>query len=518
MRITIVDDSETFRVYLASLLAGCGEVTVFDSAEACLDALRADPAGADLVLMDLIMPGLDGLIATRRLKDDPATADVPVIVITVSDDDASLAEAFAAGAMDYIQKPPRKPELLARVDSALRLKAATDCRKAREREIKAEKEYSAAILEYSHDGIAVAGPGGRFTFVSPGMERIFGLPADTYTTVDRWLDLVFPDQAARYDLADIFASRPAPGHVWRRLYPFADKNGQRRICQIHFSTMPSGDLICNIQDMTLFEKQKEDLLKKHNRHQKDLDAAAEIQQSLLPRRFTMSDSLRFAWEFVPCDNIGGDIFNVFPLGPNHVGLYMLDVSGHGVASSLVAHSVYNFMHYQRSTLIDRSGGIIDVVPPETVLARLNDEFPFTKFQKFFTIFYMTIDLRSGYARYGNAGHPAPCLIAATGDIAPLEARGPIIGLADLDPAPPGELTLAPGDKLLVVSDGLADSRSTAGEYFGEERIAAITEALAGAPVGELVAALRHAAREFCQAAPPRDDLSLLGVEFIRPKA
>jgi PAS domain S-box-containing protein len=519
MRIAVVDDSETFRAYLQSLLADRGELSAFDTAGDCLAAL-ADPAQppVDLVLMDLIMPVMDGLEATRRIKANPATADVPVIMVTVSDDDASLSEAFAAGAMDYIQKPPRKPELLARVDSALRLKAAIDARKAREGELKAEKEYIAAILEYSHDGIAVAGPDNRFTFVSPGMERIFGLPADTYTTADRWLDIIFPDRAARDDLADIITHRPAPGHVWRRLYPFADKNGQRRACQIHFSTMPSGDLILNIQDMTLFEKQKEDLVKKHNRHQKDLDAAAEIQQSLLPRRFTMSDALRFAWEFVPCDNIGGDIFNVFPLGPHHVGLYMLDVSGHGVASSLVAHSVYNFMHYQRSTLVDRSGGTIDVVPPETVLSRLNDEFPFTKFQKFFTIFYMTIDLRTGYARYGNAGHPAPWHIPAGGPMAELPERGPIIGLAGLPPVPPGELLLAPGDKLLAISDGLADSRDAKGEAFGEERVAAIAAANAQEPVDVLVAALRRAADDFRQAAPPRDDLSLLGVEFIRPKA
>ncbi|MHC1790164.1 SpoIIE family protein phosphatase [Solidesulfovibrio sp.] len=518
MRITIVDDSESFRVYLASLLAAAGHaaVTVHASAEACLTELAAG-AAPDLILMDLIMPGLSGIDATRRIKTIPAMADVPVIVITVSDDDAKLAEAFAAGAMDYIKKPPCRPELLARVDSALRLKKAVDERKAREREIEAEKAYIAAILEYSHDGIAVTGPGGRFTFVSPGMERIFGLPADTYTTADRWLDIVFPDMAARADLADIFVSRPAPGHVWRRIYPFADKNGQRRVCQIHFSTMPSGDLILNIQDMTLFEKQKEDLLKKHSRHQKDLDAAAEIQQSLLPRRFTMSESLRFAWEFLPCDNIGGDIFNVFPLGPHHVGLYMLDVSGHGVASSLVAHSVYNFMHYQRSTLIDRSEGHIDVVPPEVVLSRLNDEFPFTKFQKFFTIFYMTIDLRSGAARYGNAGHPAPQHIAASGAITPLPRRGTIIGLTGLDPTPPGELTLAPGDKILTLSDGLGDSRNAAGEYFGEDRIDAVVARYAAAPVGELLSALRGAAWEFCQAAPPRDDVSMLGVEFVRPK-
>ena len=520
MRLCLVDDSETFLTYLESLLraAGHDDIAAWDTAEAFFDSLARGDAPPDLILMDLIMPGMGGLAATRRLKARPGLADVPVIMLTVSDDDANLTAAFDAGAMDYIRKPPRKLELLSRVDSALRLKQAIDERKARERELQAEKEYIAAILEYSHDGIAVAGPDGRFTFVSPGMERVFGLPADTYTTADRWLDVAFPDPEARRDLDENMALRPAPGHVWRRLYPFADKNGQRRACQIHFSTMPRGDLILNIQDVTLFEKQKEDLLKKHSRHQKDLDAAAEIQQSLLPRRFSMSESLKFAWEFMPCYNIGGDIFNVFPLGPDHVGLYMLDVSGHGVASSLVAHSVYNFMHYQRSTLVDRSVGHIDVVPPEVVLSRLDDEFPFAKFSKFFTMFYMTLDLRSGVARYCNAGHPAPLRIAAGGDISPLAERGTIIGLSGFAPFPPGEMTFAPGDKLLVTSDGLADSCNPAGDCFGEDGLSAVIADHAKEPVADLVAALRQASREFCRDAPPRDDVSVLGVEFVRPKS
>lgn len=521
MRLYLVDDSDSFRLYLESLLrqSGYDDIVTFDSSEACLDALRHDSAGRpDLILMDLIMPGLGGLTGTRRIKADPCLADIPVIMVTVSGDEENMAEAFAAGAMDYILKPPRRPELLARVDSALRLKQAIDERKCRERELQQEKDCIAAILEYSHDGIAVAGRDGRFTFVSPGMERIFGLPADTYTTTDRWLDMVFPDAQTRMDLHDILTSRPALGHVWRRIYPFADKNAQRRFCQIHFSTMPSGDIILNIQDVTLFEKQKEDLLKKQNRHQKDLESAAEIQQSLLPRRFSMSDSLKFAWEFTPCDSIGGDIFNVFPLGPNHVGLYMLDVSGHGVASSLVALSVYNFMHYQRSTLVDRTAGQIDIVPPEAVLTRLDEEFPFTKFSKFFTMFYMAIDLRTGFARYGNAGHPPPLRITTAGVIKALPHRGTIIGLNGFQPFPPGELMLEPGDKLILLSDGLADTTNPEGQFFGEDRTLGVIDRLADQPVGAILSALRQEAATFSDQTPPRDDVSMLGVEFVHPKA
>ncbi len=517
MRLCLVDASDRFRSEMEERLreAGYRDIMAYGTAEACLAEL-ASPCAVppDIILMERVLPGLDGLAATRRIKAAPALADIPVIMVATGGDDAELAEAFAAGVVDYLQKPPRWPELLARLGSALRLKQAVDAQKAREREIQREKDRIAAILEYSHDGIAVTDAGGRFTFVSPGMERIFGLPADTYTTTDRWLDIVFPDAASRSDMADILASRPAPGHVWRRLLPFADKNGHRRTCQIHFSTMPGGDLVLNIEDVTLFEKQKEDLLKKQTRHQKDLDAAADIQQSLLPRRFSMSNAIRFAWEFTPCETIGGDIFNVFPLGPDHVGLYMLDVSGHGVASSLVALSVYNFMHYQRSTLVDRTAGRIDIVPPEAVLTRLNEEFPFSKFSKFFTILYMAINLRTGLTRYANAGHPSPIRIASDGGIAPLPHRGTIIGLEGLPPFPPGDLTLTPGDKLVLLSDGLCDTLRQDGEFFGEHRVQAVLREAADQPVAEILSSLRRHAEAFSGGTAPRDDVSLLGVEFL----
>ncbi|UJX42847.1 SpoIIE family protein phosphatase [Desulfovibrio sp. JY] len=521
MRIAIVDDSETFTVYLQSLLRGAGhdDLVFYDTAEKLLAALAGDGRPLpDLILMDCIMPGLGGLCCTRRIKADARLADIPVIMITVSDEEANLAEAFAAGAMDYIRKPLRRSELLARVDSALRLKQADDARKDHERRLRDEKDRMAAILEYSHDGIAVAGQDGRFGFVSPGMERIFGLPADSYTTVDRWLDIAFPDPGVRADLAELMTARPAPGHVWRRLAPHVAKDGQSRVCLIHLSTMPTGDLILNIQDVTLFEKQKEDLQKKHSRHQKDLEAAAEIQQSLLPRRFTMSPAIRFAWEFLPCESIGGDIFNVFPLGPDHVGLYMLDVSGHGVASSLVALSVYNFMHYQRATLVDRSAGRITVVPPEVVLTRLDAEFPFENFSKFFTMFYMTLDLGTGRVRYSNAGHPPPYRLTPDGDIATLPERGTIIGLSGFLPFPAGEFSMAPGERLIVTSDGLADTVGPDGAFFGEDRIRSVLTREAKKPLEATLAAVRRAARDFCGDTPPRDDLSLLGLEFVRPRA
>ena len=89
----------------------------------------------DLILMDIIMPDVDGIVACRNVKKREWLADVPVIMVTAATDKENLQLAFSAGAMDFIKKPLDSVELLARVRSALRLKHETARRKAREAEL-----------------------------------------------------------------------------------------------------------------------------------------------------------------------------------------------------------------------------------------------------------------------------------------------------------------------------------------------------------------------------------------------
>ncbi|HKW97003.1 MAG TPA: diguanylate cyclase [Bryobacteraceae bacterium] len=135
-RILIVDDSAPARMLIGTLLRGAGydRLTFAESAGQALSRL-GEEASFDLVLMDLMMPEIDGIAACREIKRDPQFTDLPVIMVTAEESTESLKEAFEAGAMDYVTKPVNKVELVARVKSALRLKQETDCRKAREQEL-----------------------------------------------------------------------------------------------------------------------------------------------------------------------------------------------------------------------------------------------------------------------------------------------------------------------------------------------------------------------------------------------
>jgi twitching motility two-component system response regulator PilH len=119
-RVLIVDDSPTERHVLNDMLTKAGyEVVASDNGEDAI--LKARTAKPDLILMDIVMPGLNGFQATRAISRDPQTRSVPIIICTSKTQETDKIWGMRQGARDYIMKPVRREELLAKITASASL-------------------------------------------------------------------------------------------------------------------------------------------------------------------------------------------------------------------------------------------------------------------------------------------------------------------------------------------------------------------------------------------------------------
>ncbi|GAB1536841.1 hypothetical protein ADMFC3_24720 [Geovibrio sp. ADMFC3] len=141
-RILIIDDSETSLNILERILNSCGYSNIvtapgaWEGIEILGEAENHEEKLPDLILMDIVMPQMNGIEAVQRLKTHPVYEHIPVIMISVKNDAQTLSDAFEAGAADFILKPVSKPVLKARVDAIIKLKLETDKRSQQEEELK----------------------------------------------------------------------------------------------------------------------------------------------------------------------------------------------------------------------------------------------------------------------------------------------------------------------------------------------------------------------------------------------
>ena len=259
-----------------------------------------------------------------------------------------------------------------------------------------------------------------------------------------------------------------------------------------------------------------ELIEKDQRIDIDLKAAAEIQKSLLPQKTFFEEHLEIAWKFEPCEHMGGDIFNIFKIDAEHLGIYMLDVSGHGVPAAMVTVSVSQFLQQNSAQLLQNSS----IMAPAEVLNALDKEFPFERFNNFFTITYFIINVKNGDTIYSNAGHPFPILLHKSETIELLKKGGPTVGIGafdDLDDGKikfeEGQLKLKPGDKLFIYTDGIVEYQNDKEEFYGDDRFYNSLKTQKAASVTNMIDQCINSLMEFGNNTNPQDDITLLGLEL-----
>ncbi|QVL34063.1 SpoIIE family protein phosphatase [Telmatocola sphagniphila] len=261
------------------------------------------------------------------------------------------------------------------------------------------------------------------------------------------------------------------------------------------------------------------LLKANDRMTRDLRAAAKIQEMFLPRDLPQMPGVQFSWLYKPCNELGGDGLNVIPLGDGQVGLYLLDVSGHGVAAALLSVSLSRLLSapWEPSSILirDRNVGLgNNITPPSEVVAHLNRLFPFDPAtEQYATMVYGILHVESGVFRYASAGHPGPVHIKSSSQPVLLESQGGPIGLAN-DPYEERSVRLESGDRLYIYSDGIPEAMNSAGKQFGYGRLLETIGRGLSEPLDVSVANLQGDITRWQQAELPQDDISILAIEIL----
>jgi sigma-B regulation protein RsbU (phosphoserine phosphatase) len=197
------------------------------------------------------------------------------------------------------------------------------------------------------------------------------------------------------------------------------------------------------------------------RLRQEMQLAHDLQMRLLPNVDTVAPTATVAARVVPAESVGGDLYNLFRLGPGKTGVMIGDVSGHGYQAALIMALAMSAAAIHAQTTAD---------PGETLtalLASLRDELATT--EMYMSTFYGVVDRRAGMLRYGNAGHPHAFVISKDGAAHRLPALDPPLGMGSEAPSGASR-QWREDDVLLLFTDGISDARNRGGERLGEARV------------------------------------------------
>jgi len=390
--LLVVDDNEMNRDMLSRRLARKGHTV--EVAEGGLQALEMiEKADFDVVLLDIMMPGIDGYETLERIRADRDSGDLPVIMATAKDQSEDVVAALKLGANDYVTKPFDFPVVLARVQTQLQLRR----------------------------------------------------------------------------------SRQALAHA-------------------------------------------------HGRMKKDLEAAARIQAAFLPTTPVVeaADGLRCGWRYVPCDELAGDTLGIVSLDEKRVGVYVVDVSGHGVPSALLSVSLSRLLSAEpaSSVLWTSDAGATEsrIASPLEVMNELSLRFPYDmQTGQYFTMVYGVVDLAKGEMTYASAGHEPLIVIGPNREAEYGSSTGPPIALvpAMIMKSTYEERTvdIGPGDRIYLYSDGIPEARDAEGEQYSNDRLSEKLVELLSGDLDEGLPVVLETVRAWQGDPHFDDDVTIVGVEI-----
>lgn len=235
--------------------------------------------------------------------------------------------------------------------------------------------------------------------------------------------------------------------------------------------------------------------------QKELELARRIQLSLLPAAFPESAAFRVAARYVPMNSVAGDLYDVIASDSSHIGLFIADVSGHGVPAALIASMVKMAALSQRD----------HAAHPAQLLTGMNRALCGNTQGQYVTGAYAWLDSGSRELRYAAAGHPSMFRLR-NGQVTEIAENGLLLAASESAAYDDITIPLESGDRLMLYTDGLIEARNEEGKLFGEQALMRELQKVASfdpaQAVDDIIASVQQWART------QDDDLTVLVCDYL----
>lgn len=451
--VFIAEDSRTQAQFLSKTLTDAG-FEVRLAENGAIALERIRENRPTIVVSDIEMPQMTGYELCGTLKSDPDLKSIPVILLSTLSDPQDIIRGLHCGADNYVTKPYDPEFLIARIDSLLTTPLGDE----------GESEQLEVTLAGEH-----------FT-INSSRQQVLNLLVSTFENA-------------------------------------VEKNSELN--------RTNQELTVAKEQLTMWNQKLEtlnkDLATANDKMTRDLDAAARVQKSLLPSGGAETGRAHFSWKYRPCDELAGDFLNFFPIDDKHVAAFVVDVCGHGVASSLLAVTIGRLLtpSVSSSLLVQRHNGASRIVAPLEVARELNRRFPMEEWNGlYFTMVYGILNLETLEFRHVLAGHPRIIHIPCGGAPQPLMNRGMPIGCVEDILLSEHVVQLQPGDRLFLYSDGVPEAMDPARKLFGDQQMLEVIELGRSQPIDGSVELLMDVVERWAANGSLEDDVTILGLEIV----